>query len=331
MGGGEVTINQITWQVGSLREVGDSLDYLRGAGRSRGTGRPRHAGLELARLSGRSRRPHQRAVLRHRAGRLGRLQQAARDVQPRLPRTAAAAADLGVRRGPAGDRGGHRPAVGHAVRSSTSPRVYDVDGILLARPFKIVRIGPVRLFVHDLERSLDYYTRVLGLRADAGDRVSRRSVRVPAHQHRAPQPGAVSAGAARRAGVVGAHNVPELRRAGGKLPPAQGRRGFLARRGVQIRELPPELSPGIDYSALAIDPDGHAVQLYYYMQQVGPDGHGRRAGAQGDRLANWPATVEARRGYVYGRGVPRTLGIKGGGGGGGGGGIGRDRITPGGL
>src|SRR5207237_7177403 len=28
-----------------------------------------------------------------------------------------------------------------------SPRSYDVDGILLARPFKIVRIGPVRLFV----------------------------------------------------------------------------------------------------------------------------------------------------------------------------------------
>ena len=50
--------------------------------------------------------------------------------------------------------------------------------------------------------------------------------------------------------------------------------GFLRERGVQVRDLPPELSPGIDYSCLAIDPDGHAVQLYYYMQQLPPPGLG---------------------------------------------------------
>src|SRR5436305_828051 len=42
------------------------------------------------------------------------------------------------------------------------PLEYDVDGILLARPFKITKIGPVRLFVQDLDQSLDYYTRGLG-------------------------------------------------------------------------------------------------------------------------------------------------------------------------
>ena len=72
---------------------------------------------------------------------------------------------------------------------------------------------------------------------------------------------------------------------------------FLRERGVTVRELPPELSPGIDYSALAIDPEGHAIQLYYYMQQVGPNGSSageamRAAGAES--IHSWPQTVSAR-------------------------------------
>src|ERR1700744_2066216 len=47
---------------------------------------------------------------------------------------------------------------------------------------------------------------------------------------------------------------------------------FLKSNNVTIKYLPPELFPGIDYSAFAIDPDGNAVQLYYYMEQIGWDG-----------------------------------------------------------
>jgi len=47
---------------------------------------------------------------------------------------------------------------------------------------------------------------------------------------------------------------------------------FLKGEGVEIKVLPPELFPGIDYCAFAIDPDGFAFQLYYYMEQVGWDG-----------------------------------------------------------
>jgi hypothetical protein len=66
---------------------------------------------------------------------------------------------------------------------------------------------------------------------------------------------------------------------------------FLREHGVTVRDLPPELSPGIDYSAFAIDPDGHAIQLYYYMQQVA-DGSGEVAGARS--IDTWPDAVEAR-------------------------------------
>src|SRR6266545_4135753 len=40
---------------------------------------------------------------------------------------------------------------------------HDVGGILLSRPFKIVRHGPVRLFVEDMERMLGFYRDDLGL------------------------------------------------------------------------------------------------------------------------------------------------------------------------
>jgi catechol 2,3-dioxygenase-like lactoylglutathione lyase family enzyme len=70
--------------------------------------------------------------------------------------------------------------------------------------------------------------------------------------------------------------------------------GFLERAGVSVRRLPPELSPGIDYSAFAVDPDGHALQLYYYMEQIGWDGKPRPASARPKvDHANWPETVPA--------------------------------------
>jgi catechol 2,3-dioxygenase-like lactoylglutathione lyase family enzyme len=43
------------------------------------------------------------------------------------------------------------------------PDVYDVDGILLPRPFKIVKHGPVNLFVEDVARARDFYMQILGL------------------------------------------------------------------------------------------------------------------------------------------------------------------------
>src|SRR3989441_11004473 len=42
------------------------------------------------------------------------------------------------------------------------PAKYDVDGILLPRPFKVVRHGPIRLFCRDLKKMEDFYTGVMG-------------------------------------------------------------------------------------------------------------------------------------------------------------------------
>jgi hypothetical protein len=67
---------------------------------------------------------------------------------------------------------------------------------------------------------------------------------------------------------------------------------FLRAAGVKVRHLPPELFPGIDYSAFAIDSDGFAFQLYYYMEQIGWDGKPKPAHLR-PKVDNtrWPESV----------------------------------------
>src|SRR5262249_22796878 len=70
---------------------------------------------------------------------------------------------------------------------------------------------------------------------------------------------------------------------------------FLRTRGVTIRGVPGEVSAGIDYSALALDPEGNAIELYYYMEQVGWDGRPReRRTTEAQGIAEWPKAVPAR-------------------------------------
>ena len=68
---------------------------------------------------------------------------------------------------------------------------------------------------------------------------------------------------------------------------------FLESRGVKfVDAIPSELYPGIDYAAFALDPDGHCIQLYYYMEQVGWDGRVRPASERRRVDPVWPETLE---------------------------------------
>ncbi len=173
-----------------------------------------------------------------------------------------------------------------------NPRTYDVDGILLARPFKIVRIGPVRLFVEDVNRALEFYQDVMGLTLTETRTLSGQTcafLRVNTEHHSL----ALYPLALREQLGLSAHTT--LLSFGLQVANYRQLRNavtFLREAGVTVRELPTELSPGIDYSFLAIDPDGHAVQLYYYMQQ---GAFGDAVSAPGsERLDTWPETVGGR-------------------------------------
>ena len=61
-----------------------------------------------------------------------------------------------------------------------------------------------------------------------------------------------------------------------------------------IDTVPAELYPGIDYAAHVLDPEGHCLQLYYYMEQIGWEGRPRPAELRRKVLpGEWPAVLEA--------------------------------------
>ena len=157
----EVTINQITWQCGSLKEIADAHTYfeeqqvrIQRVGRDMpgsnwhvyvydpdGHTNEFYYGIEQVgwnRLS-KPRDMYYRGF----------------NEKPTLPQMSEAA-ELAE----AIDKGidvysGHRPG-------ETLAATYDVEGVLLPRPFKITKVGPVSLFVEDVDRAENFYTERLG-------------------------------------------------------------------------------------------------------------------------------------------------------------------------
>lgn len=151
---------------------------------------------------------------------------------------------------------------------SALPFVHNVGGILLDRPFKVVKIGPVRLFVDDVAKAERFYSEVLGLKLTAevqwrGHRCA--FLRAGTEHHSLalyPLLARKELGLSEHSSVaafgVQVANYKQLKKAISH---------FVAL-GRTVRYLPPELSPGINYSALVLDPDGHAIQLYHRMEHV---------------------------------------------------------------
>ena len=289
----ENTVNQITWQVGSLREVADGFDWF--------VGRDKHVlrsgrdlpgsnwhfypadpdghinelyyGIEQVGWDGFS-KPRDMHKVRY-------------EKPPALPHrseyaevTEALAAGIPVESG-------------WRVAEFADER-FDVGGVLLARPFKIVRVGPVRLFVADIERATCFYRDDLGL--SVTEEIEYRGHRCvflranTEHHSVALYPIALRS-------ELGISPHSTLMSFGVQLASYQQLRdavAFFERAGVTIKFLPAELFPGIDYCAFAIDPDGHAIQLYYYMEQIGWDGKPRPAAERPSiDNAHWPETVPA--------------------------------------
>ena len=171
---------------------------------------------------------------------------------------------------------------------------YDVGGIMLPRPFRIIRNGPIRLFVHDLEDARRFYTDSMGLTVtEEIEWQGHRCVFLRAnteHHTIALYPLALRDELGTRPDSLCMAYGMQL----GSYRQLKDAIAFLEANGITIRYLPPELSPGIDYSVLAIDPEGHAIQLYYYMEQIGWDGKARPA-SQRRKIDNdnWPATLDA--------------------------------------
>ena len=181
---------------------------------------------------------------------------------------------------------GHRP-------NGRLAETFDVEGVLLPRPFKITKIGPVRLFVDDVGRAEDFYLRHLGF-AKSEEVVWRGArcvfLRCGAEHH------SVALYPKELRDTLGLRRDNSCLSFGielGSYTQLREAVKFLKSRGATfVDSIAPELYPGIDYSAFVLDPDGHCIQLYYYMEQVGWDGKVRPASERRQVTRDWPAVLE---------------------------------------
>ena len=174
----------------------------------------------------------------------------------------------------------------------TMPLKYDVEGILLPRPFKITKIGPVNLFVSDLGKALDFYSNELGF-------VITEEVNYRGHQVVFLRNGSEhhSLGLFPKAlrAELGCSPHTSCMSFGvevGSYEQLRNAVAFLKENGVTFKEIPQELHPGVDYAAFAQDSDGHLIQFYYYMEQLGWDGKPRPEELRRVTSMEWPNTLE---------------------------------------
>ena len=271
-----MTVNQIAWQIGSLAEVHNATTWFHKGGERTvrfardmpgsnwhtylldpdGHQNELYYGMEQIGWDGRAK---PQAMHDREFGQLPPLPQMSEHAEVN------AAIEKGVDL-----QAGHRD-------TERLPRTYDVQGVLLARPFKIMKIGPVSLFVNDVERAEKWYRDVLGFIST--EEVVYREHRCvylrnnTEHHSLALYPVALRS-------ILGLREDTTLMALGLQLANYQqllDAIAFLKAQGIELRELPPELAPGMDHTILAFDPDGHPVQLYWAMEQIGWDGRPKPA------------------------------------------------------
>jgi catechol 2,3-dioxygenase-like lactoylglutathione lyase family enzyme len=288
-----ITVNQITWQVGSLSEVGNAIKWFDETGiRQQRSGRDMpgsnwhtylfdpdghqnelYYGIEQIGWNGHSkpRAMYDRGF----------------DKPPQLPQIAefeevqeAQAKGIDI-------LSGYR----HIEKL---PATYDVDGVLLPRPFKIVRLGPVYLFVENLDAAWAFYRDALGFTLTEEARWRGRRglfLRCNTEHH------SVALFPLELRDALGLSPHSKCAAFGIQLANYRQLRDavkFLREHQVEVTEtIPADLHPGIDYAATVRDPDGHTIQLYYAMEQIGSEGKPRPKELRKLRmLADWPETLE---------------------------------------
>jgi catechol 2,3-dioxygenase-like lactoylglutathione lyase family enzyme len=150
------------------------------------------------------------------------------------------------------------------------------------------------LFVADLDRSERFYTELLGLtKTEEVDYRGHRCVflRCGTDHHCV---GLFPLALRRELGLNPATTLMSVGMQVATYKQLKDAIAFLRQTELRfIDSIPFELHPGIDYAAHAIMPDGHCIQLYHAMEQVGWDGRPRPA-AQRRRVGpDWPQAIDA--------------------------------------
>ena len=257
----DITVNQITWQVGTMEEVFAAADYFRDKDvEIRRVGRDMpgsnwhtyirdpdghtvelYYGMEQIGWDGRS-KPE---ALYYRAFR----------ERPDLPQMS--------------EEQEVREAIAKGIDIDAGNVIHDrgeqdyvVAGVRLKRPFKIVNIGPMSLFVSDVAASEEFYTRMMGfVRTEVVTWRGHRCVFLRnggEHHSLSLFPKALRA----ELGLNSNTTVATMGMQVGSYRQLRDAVSFLKGKGAQFADvIPAELYPGVDYAAHVIDPAGHCLML----------------------------------------------------------------------
>jgi catechol 2,3-dioxygenase-like lactoylglutathione lyase family enzyme len=304
----DITVSQITWQVGTLDEVLDAVAYLQDRGVTTvrvgrdmpggnwhvyfldpdGNTLELYYGMEQVGWS-RNSKPH---AMHYRGF----------DNSPPRPQMSEAAE---IRE--AMDRGidihsGWRPSESHLDDK------YDVGGIMLPRPFKVTGLGPFSLFTDNVDVMVEFYTTVMGFQLT--EEAHHDGYRIVYLRHGTEHHSMVLADKALRA-VLDLNPSASCLSVGmqlGSYRQLLDAVEFFRSHGREIVELPPELHLGIDYATYVRDPEGHLIQLYYSIEQLGWDGRPRPADLRPSITTPWPDAIDAQTDTYVGQAFLGPLG-----------------------
>ena len=289
-----ITINQITWQVGSLAEVGNGIRWFK------------EKGLKQQRSGRDMPGSNWHTYLFDPEGHSNELYYGIEQIGWNGHSKPRSMYNIGFEEPPPLPQKSEFQETQNALAEGVDvlsgyrhleqlPETFDVDGVLLPRPFKIVRLGPVYLFVANIAAAESFYRDILGFTLT--EEITWRGHRClffrcnTEHHSLALYPLALreilgmSPHSTSAALSLQLANYRQLREA----------LSFLKDSGVKITEtIPLELHPGIDYAAQMTDPDGHCIQLYHAMEQIGWEARPKSiTSRQARTLSEWPEILES--------------------------------------
>ena len=163
---------------------------------------------------------------------------------------------------------------------------YVVEGVLMSRPFKLTRLGRILIFVEDIDVSVEFYSKVMGLKlTQCTDVLGLRSAFLRAdteHHTLALLPKALE------------HQLPFGAAYGMAVASYQQLRDayrYLSERDRLI-DVPASLAPGVPYGFWVRGPDRVAIQLYYGMECVDRQGSAPEPVTYPAPVAGWPEAIQ---------------------------------------
>ncbi len=136
-------------------------------------------------------------------------------------------------------------------------------------PFRLNKIGHVVLMVTDLRRSVEFYTGVLGFRVSDVYPETMMKGRMVFMRCAADHHGVALVGAA--PGTSPQHELHHMAFEVSTLDEVFAARDFLRKQGVTI-EFEGRRRAGCQVAVEFRDPDGHWLEIYWGLDQVGADG-----------------------------------------------------------